>query len=125
MADPDLLYRDESYKIVGCAMEVHNTLGFGLLEKPYENALTIEFELRGIPFEQQKRYDVLYKNKTVGNYIPDLVVFGKIILDTKAIEQIGAVETAQMLNYLKITNLKLGLIINFKNPKLEWIRIVL
>ena len=106
-------------------MEVSNFLGPGLLEKPYENALTVEFDINNIPFEQQKKFPVDYKGITVCEYIPDLVVFDKIIVDIKSIEKIGSNETAQMLNYLNLTKLKLGLILNFKHSKLEWKRLIL
>ncbi len=121
----ELLFKDEVYQVVGCAMEVLNALGHGLLEKPYENALVIEFGLQGIPFQQQPRFEVVYKSVRVGEYIPDLIVFGQIVVDTKTIERITDLERGQMLNYLKITGLRIGLILNFKKPKLEWKRIVL
>ena len=115
----------EVHQIVGCAFEVLNTLGHGLLEKPYENALCVEFKLRGIPFVQQPKFDVVYKNVKVGDYIPDLLVYDSIIIDTKTIEQITDIERGQVLNYLKITGCKVGLILNFKHPKLEWERLIL
>jgi GxxExxY protein len=115
----------EVYETVGCAFEVLNKLGSGLLEKPYENALVVEFRLRKIPFVPQKSFPVIYKETKIGEYIPDLIVSDSIIVDTKVITQITNVERAQMLNYFKITKLKVGLIINFKNQKLEWERIVL
>jgi GxxExxY protein len=115
----------ETEAIIGCSMEVLNTLGHGLLEKPYENALVVEFGLRSIPVEQQKPFAVTYKGITVGNYIPDLIVFEQVIVDTKVIENITNHEVGQMLNYLKLTKLKVGLIINFKHAKLSWQRIVL
>ena len=121
----ELLWKEEVFQIVGCAMEVLNTLGHGLLEKPYENALVVEFGLRGIPYKQQPRFDVVYKGVKVGDYIPDLIVFDKIVVDAKTIDRITAVERGQILNYLKITQLKVGLILNFKKPKLEWERMVL
>jgi GxxExxY protein len=120
-----LLFKDEVFQIVGCAMEVLNTLGHGLLEKPYENALVVEFGLRGIPYKQQPRFDVVYKGVRVGDYIPDLIVFDKIVVDAKTIDRITDAERGQILNYLKITQLKVGLILNFKKPKLEWERLVL
>jgi GxxExxY protein len=120
-----LLFKDEVFQIVGCAMEVLNTLGHGLLEKPYENALVVEFRLRGIPYKQQPRFDVIYKGVKVGDYIPDLIAFGKIVVDAKTIDRITDVERGQILNYLKITGLRVGLILNFKHPKLEWERLVL
>ena len=121
----ELLYKEEVYQVVGCAMEVLNTLGNGLLEKPYENALVVEFQQQGIPYAQQPRFPVIYKSVNVGEYIPDLIVFDKIIVDTKAIEKIGNNEKAQIINYLKITGLRVGLLLNFKHAKLEWERIVL
>ena len=121
----ELLFKEEVYQVVGCAMEVLNTLGHGLLEKPYENALVVEFQQQGIPYAQQPRFPVIYKSVNVGEYIPDLIVFDKIIVDTKAIEKIGNNEKAQIINYLKITGLRVGLLLNFKHAKLEWERIVL
>jgi GxxExxY protein len=121
----ELLFKEEVYQVVGCAMEVLNTLGHGLLEKPYENALVVEFQQKGIPYIQQPRFPVIYKTVNVGEYIPDLVVFDIIIVDTKTIEKIGNNEKAQIINYLKITGLRVGLLLNFKHSKLEWERIVL
>mgnify|MGYP005852660741 FL=1 len=120
-----LLNEDETRQIIGCAMEVLKVLGHGLLEKPYENALVVEFGLRGISFKQQPRFDVVYKSVKVGEYIPDLIAFDRVVVDTKVIEKITDLEMGQILNYLKITGLKVGLILNFKRPKLEWKRIVL
>jgi GxxExxY protein len=121
----DLIFEHEAHQIVGCAIEVINELGYGLLEKPYENALVVEFGLRDIPFAQQPRFDVMYKGIKVGEYIPDLIAFDKIVVDTKVIEKITDLELGQMLNYLSITGLKLGIILNFKRPRLEWKRVVL
>jgi GxxExxY protein len=121
----ELLYKEEVFQIVGCAMEVLNTLGHGLLEKPYENALVVEFNLRSIPWAQQPRFPVIYKAVNVGEYIPDLIAFDKIIVDAKTIEKIGNNERAQIINYLKITGLRVGVILNFKHATLEWERIVL
>lgn len=120
-----LLLKEEVFQVVGCAMEVLNTLGHGLLEKPYENALVVELGLRGISYKQQPRFDVIYKGVKVGDYVPDLIVFDKIVVDAKTIERITDVERGQILNYLKITQLKVGLILNFKKPKLESERLVL
>ena len=110
---------------MGCAIEVLNTLGHGLVEKPYENALVVEFGLRKIPFRQQPAFDVLYKGQKIGLFIPDLIAFHAIIVDTKVIDKITDHERGLMLNYLRITKLRIGLIFNFKHPKLEWQRIVL
>jgi len=124
-ANTELLFKEEVYRIVGAAMEVLNGLGHGLHEKPYENALVVEFGLQNIPFTQQPRYDILYKKVKVGEYVPDLIVFSSIVLDTKVIDAITDHERGQMLNYLQITGLKVGVILNFKRAKLEWERIVL
>lgn len=121
----ELILKEEVYQIAGCAMEVLNTLGYGLLEKPYENALVVEFELKGIPFQQQPHYPVVYKSVQVGEYIPDLIVFDQIVVETKTIVQITNIERGQVINYLKISGLRVGLILNFKHTKLEWERIVL
>lgn len=121
----ELILKEEIHRIVGCAMEVLNHLGPGLLEKPYENALVVEFELQDISFQQQPRFDVQYRNVKVGEYIPDLICFDRVVVDTKTIDKITGHEIGQMLNYLKITRLRVGLILNFKQAKLEWKRIVL
>src|SRR5438132_11118171 len=120
-----LLLKDEVFQVVGCAIEVLNTLGHGLVEKPYENALVVEFGLRKIPFRQQPSFDVLYKGHQVGLFVPDLIAFDTIVVDTKVIDRITDHEKGLMLNYLRITNSRVGVIVNFKRPKLEWERIVL
>jgi GxxExxY protein len=120
-----LLLKDEVYQIVGSAIEVLNELGHGLHERPYENALVVEFGLRNIPFRQQPNYDVLYKGHKVGLFVPDLIAYDLAIVDAKVIDRITDGERGQMLNYLKITKLRVGVILNFKHPKLEWERIVL
>lgn len=124
-ASERILFREEGFQIVGSAIEVLRELGHGLHEKPYENAIVVEFGLRGIPCIQQRRYDVIYKTVKVGDYVPDLIAHNQIVVDTKVIDAITNHERGQMLNYLKITGLKLGIILNFKRPKLEWERIVL
>ena len=120
-----LLLKTEVFQIVGCAIEVLNTLGHGLVEKPYENALVVEFLLRNIPFKQQPSFDVLYKGKKIGLFVPDLVVFDSVVVDTKVIERITDHERGLILNYLRITALRVGVILNFKHRKLEWERIAL
>jgi len=120
-----LLLKDEVFQIVGCAIEVLNTLGHGLVEEPYENALVVELGLRKIPFRQQPSFDVLYKGRQVGLFVPDLIAFDTIVVDTKMLDRITDHEKGLMLNYLRITNSRVGVILNFKRPKLEWERIVL
>ena len=119
------LFKEETRRIIGCAMEVLNILGHGLLEKTYENALCVEFGLRGISYVQQTGFDVFYKNVKVGVYIPDFIVFNNIVVEIKTIDRITNHEKGQALNYLKITGLRVGLILNFKFAKLQWERIVL
>jgi GxxExxY protein len=118
------LLKEETHRIIGSAFEVLNEIGHGFYEKIYENALVVEFGLQGIAWEQQRRYDVLYKKHPVGFYIPDLIAFGQVIVDAKTIEKITDEERGKMLNYLKITGLRVGLILNFKHAKLEFERVV-
>lgn len=120
-----LLLKQEVFQIVGSAIEVLNTLGNGLIEKPYENALVVEFGLRKIPFRQQPSFDVLYKGHKIGLFVPDLIGFDYVVIDTKVIDRITDHERGLMLNYLRIANLRVGVILNFKRAKLEWERIVL
>ena len=120
-----LLLKDEVFQVVGCAIEVLNTVGHGLVEKPYENALVVEFLLRQIPFNQQPSVDVLYKGQKIGLFVPDLIVFDALVIDTKVIDKITDHEHGLMLNYLRITGLRVGVILNFKHRKLEWERIAL
>jgi GxxExxY protein len=121
----ELILRNEVYSIVGCAIEVLNVRGHGLHEKIHENCLCVEFRLRGIPYSQQQRHQVPYKGKLVGEYVPDLIVQEKLIVDTKTIDRITDHERGQMLNYLRITALPVGVILNFKHARLEWERLVL
>jgi GxxExxY protein len=109
---------------VGAAIEVLQELGHGIHEKPYERALAVEFRLRDLPYQRQTPFDIVYKKVKVGQFTPDLVVIGKIIVDTKVIDRITNHERGQMLNYLKITRLPVGVILNFRYAKLEWERLV-
>ena len=120
-----LIENDLVYKIVGCAMAVHNEIGHGFREKTYENALCVEFKHEGLEYAQQSVFPVIYRSEKVDRYIPDLIVENKIIVDTKTVESIIDEHRGTILNYLRITNLQVGLIINYKHPKLEWERLVL
>ena len=120
-----LMGEDQTRAIIGCAMEVMNVLGHGFLEKVYENALCVEMRLCKIQHLQQPRYEVRYKSEQVGEYIPDLIVSDSLVVDAKTIDAITDHEIGQMLNYLKITGLRVGLIFNFKHSKLQWKRVVL
>ncbi len=110
--------------MIRCAFEVLNAIGHGYHEKPYENALVVEFECQGLPYEQQPRLPLLYRGIKVADFIPNLVAFGRVIVDAKVIDRIGDHEVGQMLNYLKVTGLPVGLILNFKRSKLEVRRVV-
>jgi GxxExxY protein len=120
----EVLFRKEVYAIVGAALEVLRELGHGIDEKPYDRALAVELRLRGLSFEQQIPFDITYKRVNVGRFIPDLVVLGKIIVDTKVIDRITNHERGQMLNYLRITRMAVGMILNFRHARLEWERLV-
>jgi GxxExxY protein len=104
--------------IIGAAIEVHRTLGPGLLESIYEEALCIEFELRGIPFQRQVEVDVLYKGCVIKGQRIDLLVSGEVVVELKAVAALPDVATAQVLSYLKATALKRALLINFGVPTL-------
>ena len=122
---PRLILKEETERIIGFAFEVLNEIGHGLHEKIYENALTVLFKLNGIAFDQQCRFSVLFRGVEVGEFIPDLVAFGSVIVDPKVIDRITDHERGKMLNYLRIAKLRVGLILNFKNARLEFERVVL
>ena len=119
-----LLLKEETHQIIGHAFDLLNAIGHGLHEKIYENALVVEFKLQRITFDQQKRFPVVYKGTQVGGFVPDLIAFGAIIVDAKVIDRITDHERGQMINYLRITGLRVGLILNFKHPRLDWDRVV-
>ena len=123
--DKNIIHKDLSYKIVELALEVHNELGCGFLEKVYENALMILFEREGIPAKQQAPADVYFENKVVGQYFADILVDNKIILELKTVDTMANVHKAQVLNYLRATGIKLGLVLNFAKPRFEYKRLVL
>ena len=109
---------------IGCSMRVHGKLGFGFLEKVYENALVIELRKAGLHVEQQKRISIFYEGQVVGEYIADLVVEGKLLLELKAISSLADEHTAVCIHYLRATNLPVCLLVNFGRKSLEWKRIV-
>lgn len=123
----ELIFKDEVYAIVGAAMEVHRILGHGFLEPIYQEAMEIESKLRGLPFESQKVLQIHYKEHWLKKeYVADLVYFGKIIVELKALDALTTREEGQILNYLKATGMKVGLLINFgSRGRLEWKRFVL
>jgi len=124
LSESDLIHSTVTREIIGAAMEVHSTLGFGFLESVYEEALAIEFELRRMSFERQKGIDVVYKGRRAKQLACDFLVEGVVLVELKAIKRISGVEEAQLLNYLKATNIKLGLLINFGEDSLRYKRLV-
>lgn len=124
MGTDDLIHRELSEAIIGCAMAVHNGLKPGLREKSYERALVIELHKRGITTQQQKQFPVIYAGEVIDTMTPDLIVAESVIVDAKCVSAFEDVPTAHMIGYLSITGLKLGLLINFKLARLQWKRIV-
>ncbi len=123
--EPPSILKADPEKIIGFAFEVSSEIGHGFLEKIYANALAVLFKLNGIAFDQQRRFPVLFRGAGVGEFVPDLIAFGSVIVDSKVIDHITDYERGKMLNYLRITNLRVGLLLNFKKPRLEFERVVL
>jgi len=114
------LHQETTEKIIKAFYNVYNTLGFGFLEKVYQNAMMIELELLHLNCEKQKQLDVYYKNKKVGEYFADIIVNQKVIIELKAAESIIPEHQAQLLNYLKATQIEVGLLLNFgKTPQIK------
>ena len=117
----EIIYKDEAYAIQGACFEVYKTLGNGFLEAVYQEALAQEFRLQNIPFAEQCELKLQYKNIPLHQtYKPDFICFNKIIVEIKAVSTLAPEHEAQLLNYLKITNMRLGLLVNFGHyPKVE------
>ena len=121
----NIIYKEESYQIIGLCIEVHNFLGPGFLEVVYKDALEYEFKKANIPYEREKKYVVHYKDTILPHdFSADFVVFDKIILEVKATKGLSDADLAQSLNYLKISNNKLALAMNFGEEKLAYKRIL-
>lgn len=121
----ELVFKDEVYKIIGASMEVHNELGYGFLEAVYQEALEIEFEERKIPNIREREIEVYYKDlKLDKGYRADFLCYDEIIVELKASKEFCPEDFAQILNYLKATERKVGLLINFGKEKLEYKRFV-
>ncbi len=121
-----IIYKEESYQIIGKCFEVHNNLGAGFLEIVYKDALEYEFKKSKIPFEREKKYEVKYKDKILPHkFYADFVIFDKIILEIKAVSGIADEFIAQAINYLKVSDNKLAIIVNFGELKINYKRIVL
>lgn len=122
----NIIYKEESFKIIGICMDVHNQLGAGFLEIVYKDALTYEFKKAGIPYEREKKYEVAYKDIILPHkFYADFVVYDKIILEVKGVSGIIDEFIAQSINYLKVSENKLALLVNFGEIKLNYRRIVL
>jgi len=124
---PEIIYRDESYAIMGACFEVYKEKGHGFVEPVYQECMEIELASRDIPFEAQKALPLDYKGTPLKHsYIPDLVCYGKIIVELKAVSALTDEHRAQVLNYLKATGYRLGILVNFgHHPKLQHERLVL
>jgi GxxExxY protein len=121
-----LIYKSESYRIVGAAMEVHHILGCGFSEKVYHEAFKIELENAGIPFISEHKLPIFYKGILLPtHYYADFLCFDEIIVEIKALSELNSEHIAQLLNYLKASGMKLGILINFGSERLEYKRIVL
>ena len=120
-----LVYKEESYKIIGACLEVHNELGPGFLEPVYQEALEVELTNQNIPFQREVPLPIKYKESVLNkSYIADFILFEKIILELKALDTLSTVHESQVLNYLKATGFKLGILVNFGQPKLQYKRLV-
>ena len=121
----DIVFKEESYAIIGAAMEVHRELGCGFTEPVYQDALEYEFQLRKIPYQREMPISVVYKGKSLGKcFRADFVCFDKIIVELKAVQSLVNEYYAQVYNYLKAGGFDLGLLINFGQTSLEYERIV-
>ena len=122
----DLLYKEECYRLVGLCMEIHRELGRGLDEIVYKDAMVLELRRAQIPFEREKRHEISYKGTLLPHYyFADFVVWNKILFEAKAVEKLTDAHVKQVLNYLAISKLKLGLLVNFGAESLEWRRVIL
>lgn len=122
----NLLYKEEVYSFIGCCFEVHKNLGKGFLEAVYKDALSIELTHNNIPFQKEKKFDVLYKNTVLPHYyFCDFIIHNKIIVEIKAQENIAENHYKQIINYLAISKMKLGLLINFGEDSLKFKRVIL
>ena len=119
-----LIHQELSNRVLGALFTVHNIAGPGLVESAYEGALAIEFRSQGIDFSRQKVFEFVYKGEVAGSYVADMVVEDKIILELKSVRELNPVMEAQLLNYLKISGIPVGYLVNFRNTRLEWKRMV-
>lgn len=124
MSEQDLMHSELTRAVIGAAMEVHSNLGQGFLESVYEAALAIELNLLKVPYERQKAIVVMYKGEKAKEFLCDFLVDGKVLIELKALKSITGAEEAQVLNYLKATGIKVGLLINFGQSMLAYKRLI-
>lgn len=120
----DFLYKDLTQTIIGAAFKIYKILGYGFLEKVYENALIVELKSKGIDLKNQYPIDVYYKEQNVGNYLADILAEEKVIIELKAEKEYNPKHESQLLNYLKATHIKVGLLINFGESKCQFKRLI-
>jgi len=122
----EIVFKEESYKIVGACFEVYNSMGCGFLEAVYQECLSIEFSNQAIPFKTQVPLELTYKGQVLQQkYVPDFICFDKVIVEIKALKELSDEHRAQVHNYLKATGYRLGLLVNFgQHPELQYERIV-
>ncbi len=106
-------------RIIGCAIEVHKHLGPGLLESVYESAMCVEFKSRSVPFKRQLGIPLYYKGELLSEHRPDLIVDDQVIVEIKSVERLAPIHVAQMLTYLRVASLRIGLILNFNSPTMK------
>ena len=122
----EIIYENESYKIIGACIEVHKELGCGFLEAVYQEALELEFNNKSITYEREKELKIYFKSVELNKkYIADFICFNRIIVEIKALSKLNSEHEAQILNYLKATGIKLGILINFGEKSLKYKRLVL
>lgn len=117
-----MLYSDLTRRIIGCAFEVQNTLGSGFLESVYEKAMVVALSDAGIQVRAQAPITVRFRGRTVGDFYADLLVDDRVIVELKTVSEIAPQHKAQIINYLNATDVQVGLLINFGNPKIEFHR---
>ena len=120
----EILHKQLSYNLINMAYSIHNVLGPGLLESAYEGAFCVELTRAGIPFERQRIYALHYKGELIGAYIADIVVDNAVILELKSVDALNKVMEAQIINYLKLSKVPVGYLINFNGLRVEWRRFV-
>lgn len=119
-----VIYPELSYQIMGILFEIHNELGCRYQEKYYQRAIALAFDKVKLQYKKELKVDLIYDNKTIGKYFLDFLVEGKIILEIKTVPSLNKKDINQVLAYLKANNLKLGIIVNFRTPKIEWMRVL-